>query len=160
MSTINHGLGASEDAPPATKKQKKTTKLMRKYVNRAIRTQLKKVLRDQAPRPFVRHTKEEFEQCAWMRLYRDPATRRHDTALNERWLQRFRLPIDMFDEVLQRLRDAGVQDSVEARGSYSTPLEMKFMATLRWLARGEAFDTIAAPTRPAARPPATQPAPR
>lgn len=87
-----------------------------------------------ASRTFVRHTKEDFAQCAWMRLYTNPETRKPGTTLKARWVKGFRLPIDMFDEVLERLRGAGVSDSAKTFGSYTAPLELKLMATLRWLA--------------------------
>ena len=130
------------DAPPARKKTR-LSRLMRKFVNHALRGQLKRALGGRASRTSVRHTKEDFAQCAWMRLYTSPETRKPGTTLNARWVKRFRLPIDMFDEVLDRLRGAGISDSAKTFGSYTAPLEMKLMATLRWLGRGEAFDTIA-----------------
>lgn len=66
--------------------------------------------------------------------------------LQKRWLRRFRMPIDTFDSLVSLCEDKGWVAEVsgpDACGRPAKPFELKLMGALRFLGRGEVFDTIA-----------------
>ena len=63
----------------------------------------------------------------------------------KRWLQRFRIPIDTFDSIIELFEKKGWYDEVQrpaGSGAPAKPFELKLMGALRYLGRGEVFDTI------------------
>ena len=67
-----------------------------------------------------------------------------DFAVEEEFRQRFRLPFDLFEELVVRLREKGgyeaAQDPIGGVGR--VPLELKFMTVLRIAGRGWCFDDV------------------
>ena len=89
-------------------------------------------------------TPEDFTTTAWMQLIRNPLTRQRGSYFGKLFRNRFRIPFSMF----MKLRNMFVEHNwlqtrrFDCFGRPSVPFEMKLLAALRFLGRGECFDTL------------------
>ena len=80
-------------------------------------------------------------------MSRDPALKRPGRKLARKFRRRFRVPYPLFLLLLEELQSDtdGGWDNKDSTGleSRKVPLEIKLLAALRALGRGEVFDTLA-----------------
>ena len=94
----------------------------------------------------TRHDLQAYESTVWMKLYNATRTAGANSEVGRKWFKRFRIPVELFDEMVAKLKTAGGWVNRCRRvlgGGYSAPVELQLMITLRWLGRGESYDTLA-----------------
>ena len=93
-----------------------------------------------------RYPRKDATKSGWwkdlQRQYRDDCPQ----YFRKRWLSRFRVPIETFDHIVDLFKRKGWYDEKQGRAGSGVPphpFELKLMGALRYLGRGEVFDTIA-----------------
>ena len=89
--------------------------------------------------------KQDFEDLAWTKLIRNPLTRRRTSYFGKLFRNRFRVPFSMFLKIRNLFveRNWLQTKSVDCFGRPCIPFDIKLLAALRFLGRGECFDTLA-----------------
>ena len=84
-----------------------------------------------------------YESAWWDRL--TPIRTTTSKYLLKQWIRKFRIPVELFDKIVKMFRDRGWAAEVQgknAAGQPAHPFEMKLLGTLRYLGRGECWDTV------------------
>jgi hypothetical protein len=88
-----------------------------------------------------------YSLSIWSKMLRDPALKSPGSKLARKFRRRFRVPYPLFLLLLEELKSDtdGGWDNKDATGleGRKVPLEIKLLAALRALGRGEVFDTLA-----------------
>lgn len=101
-------------------------------------------------RPGIVHSrrakrKQDYDNINWIKLIRNPLTNNRSSYFGKLFRNRFRVPFTLFIKI----RDLFVErnwlqtQSFDCFGRPSVPFEIKLLAALRFLGRGECFDTLA-----------------
>lgn len=117
---------------------------LQSYIRLQVRLRARLALRGQLPKQ-RRHSLQDYDDTVWMRLYHDPRTADPNCYHGRKWFSRFRMPLELFNEIAGVLKQRGGWVNRLRRvvgGGYTAPVELQLMTTLRWLARGECPDTL------------------
>ena len=113
---------------------------IQEFVGRSLRSVAKHL-----PRETSEDKPMPFQDTLWWKLFHDDRTRTPGTKQYDMWLLRFRVPMRVFEQLVERFEREGwatPQGVVNSFGRPAAPFVLKLMAALRYLSRGECFDTI------------------
>ena len=133
-----------QDDPP-TEEVKKLKQLSYVHVKASLQKSLFEIYArlDAREQYRPRLSLNQWSQSAWMQLLLNEASSDPNSLEWKRFVDRFRLPVPAFLELLNEVSQLFTAETGAKRKKGSVPLEIKLMITLRWLGRAEIFDTIA-----------------
>ena len=100
-------------------------------------------------RPGIKHShrakcRTEYLQTRWMKLLNNPATSIRTSYAGKLFRNRFRVPLSLFNKLCDIFKQRGWMQraQVDCFGRPSVPFELKLLTALRFIGRGECFDTL------------------
>ena len=84
----------------------------------------------------------DYWATTWGQMLQDPNSRLDHTRAGKLWIRRFRLPMDVFDMIVEKCNTGNIF-RVQDQSKVKVPTEFKVMMALRILGRGNCADDIA-----------------